>query len=134
MYIQLALINTGLAYNMAYRYSLLIASLMLLSFNCSAAAQLVDPTMPAGYKKPSSTVSSQQLSPTQYEWTLNTTIISPVRKLAIINGKKLSIGEEINGAILMSIEHQQVKLSYENEIITLRLHHSFISQLKSSEE
>jgi len=119
---------------MAYRYSLLIASLMLLSFNCSAAAQLVDPTMPAGYKKPSSTVSSQQLSPTQYEWTLNTTIISPVRKLAIINGKKLSIGEEINGAILMSIEHQQVKLSYENEIITLRLHHSFISQLKSSEE
>lgn len=133
MYIQLALINTGLAYNMAYRYSLLIASLMLLSFNCSAA-QIVDPTMPAGYKKPSSTVSSQQLSPTQYEWTLNTTVISPVRKLAIINGKKLSIGEEINGAILMSIEHQQVKLSYENEIITIRLHHSFISHLKSSKE
>jgi MSHA biogenesis protein MshK len=122
--------NTGLVYNMAYRHSLLLVSLMLISFNCFAV-QLADPTMPAGYKPPSSTITSQ-LAPTQYEWTLNTTVISPSRELAIINGKVLSVGDEINGAILLSIEHQQVKLSYKDDVIILKLHHSFISQLKSS--
>ena len=125
--------STGLVYNMAYRHGLLLVSLVLISFNCSAA-QLVDPTMPAGYQNPSSVTSSQQLPPTEYEWILNTTIISPDRELAIINERILSIGDEINGAILMTIEHQQVKLSYEDEIIILRLHKSFISHLKSSKE
>jgi hypothetical protein len=126
--------NTGLVYNMAYRHSLLLVSLILLSFSCFAASPLADPTMPAGYQPPSSTISSQQPTPTQYEWTLNTTVISPDRELAIINGKVLSVGDEINGATLMTIEHQQVKLSYKNETIRLRLHHSFISQLKSSKK
>ena len=118
---------------MTYQHSLLLASIILLSFN-SYADKLADPTMPAGYQNPSSTISSQQQEPTQYEWILNTTIISPDRKMAIINGRILSIGDEINGATLMTIGHQQVQLSHENEIIMLSLHHSFISQLKSSKK
>lgn len=118
---------------MVYRHSLLLVSLVLLPFN-GFAVQLADPTMPAGYQNPSSSITSQKLAPTRYEWILNTTVISPDRELAIINDRVLSVGDEINGAILLSIEHQQVKLSFENEVITLRLHHSFISQLKSSKK
>lgn len=99
----------------------------------SYADQLVDPTMPDSYKANNSVVMSSQTleaEGSRYEWVLNSTLISPSHKLAIINGKQLNLGDEINGAIVKKIAHQQVMLSYQNEIVTLSLHQSFISQIK----
>jgi len=101
--------------------------------NSWAVEQLSDPTMPAHYKASRLThTSDQSLAAKNYEWVLNSTIISPHLEVAIINGKQLKVGEDINGAVLKRIGHQQVELSYEDQTITLILHHSFISQIKSS--
>jgi len=122
--------NIGLAYKMIYKIQLVLIS--LFSINCFAAEQIVDPTMPAHYKATMIvSTPNQALLPEHYEWVLNSTIISPHLKIAIINGRQLKIGEKINGAELKHIEHQKVELSYQDQIITLLLHHSFISQIKS---
>jgi len=96
------------------------------------AEPLVDPTMPERYKATSNVTSSQILTGSSYEWVLNSTLLSSKQQLAIINGVQLAVGEEINGALVKQINHQQVLLSYQNKIITLSLHKSFISQIKSS--
>ncbi|NOQ94050.1 MAG: hypothetical protein GQ547_05365 [Methylophaga sp.] len=106
---------------------------VLFSLEAWAAEHISDPTMPANYKAAMIVSTSEQsLLPEHYEWVLNSTIISPHLKLAIINGRQLKLGESINGATLKRIEHQQVELSYQEQTITLLLHHSFISQIKSS--
>jgi len=107
--------------------------LTLLTSQCLAADQIADPTMPANYKQAISNNSSQQtLSTIPYEWVLNSTLISPEYKLAIINGKHLKVGETINGAIVKRISYQQVILNYQKKDITLSLQRSFISQIKDS--
>ncbi|MDC9725157.1 MAG: hypothetical protein PSN44_04470 [Gammaproteobacteria bacterium] len=110
-----------------------IAFLVLFSLNGWAIEQIADPTMPANYKAAMIVSTPEQaLLSEHYEWVLNSTIISPHLKLAIINGRQLKLGENINGATLKRIEHQKVELSYQDQTITLLLHHSFISQIKSS--
>jgi len=125
--------NTGLAYKMTYKAHSSAILLALFSFNCWAAEQISDPTMPAHYKvNRVSNGTNEAIVPAQYEWVLNSTLISPHLEVAIINGKQLKIGDEINGAILKKIDHQKVTLQYEKETITLLLHHSFISQINST--
>jgi len=112
---------------------LIITSAIVIS-PCIASDQIADPTMPANYKNNSSLNSSQELTAAiPYEWVLNSTLISPYQKIAIINGKQLKVGEEINQAIIKYITHQQVTLSYQEKIITLSLQKSFISQIKDSQ-
>ena len=104
----------------------------ILCSSFAYAEQLTDPTMPESYRPKSEAVTSSQVTEgASLEWVLNSTLISPRQKVAIINGKQLEIGEEINGATVNKIDHQYVELSYKNEIIILSLHKSFISQIKS---
>jgi hypothetical protein len=107
-------------------YFVLILGLLPL---ISLAEPLVDPTRPASYRAQDS-MQQQITSPTHREWTLDTTIISSYQRLAIINGKKLAIGDDINEATLLNIDHQKVKLRYQGKVITLTLHNSFISKIK----
>jgi len=123
--------NTGLAYNMRVKASYIIILSTLLSLNTWAAEQLSDPTMPPHYKVNQAS-SSVPISASHYEWVLNSTIISPHLKVAIINDRQLKVGEEINGAVVKNISHQKVELVYQKQTITLLLHHSFISQIKST--
>jgi len=124
--------NTGLAYKMIFKTHFIVISLALVSVNCWATEQISDPTMPAHYKvNRTSNISDKPIVPVHYEWVLNSTMISPHLKIAIINGKQLKIGDDINGAIIKQIDHQKVSLRYNEETITLLLHHSFISQIKS---
>ncbi|MBL4638621.1 MAG: hypothetical protein JKY76_04590, partial [Proteobacteria bacterium] len=86
---------------MTYRYILLL-SLFLLNTGLTAA-QLTDPTMPAYYKAKHTAVAdvimpNNSIGPV---WVLNTTLIDPYRKIAIINGQQLVIGDEINEAELV---------------------------------
>jgi len=116
---------------MSYFYSILF-SLVFLNV-CLAETPLVDPTMPADYRAKHS-VSADVIVPDNPEspvWVLNTTLIDPYRKIAIINGQQLLIGDEINGAEVVKISHQSVKLRYQDELITIDLHSSFISKIKS---
>ncbi len=116
---------------MSYLYTSIL-SLFLVSVSV-VAAPLVDPTMPADYKAKHSITADVIIpdSPESPIWVLNSTLIDPYRKIAIINGQQLVIGDEINEAEVIEISHQSVKLRYQNELITINLHRSFISEIKS---
>lgn len=116
---------------MIYFQRIILASIIFFSSH-SYADQLVDPTMPERYKAATNVSSSQTPEGSRYEWVLNSTLISSRQQLAIINGVQLAVGEEINGAVLKQINHQQVTLSYQNKQVILSLHQSFISQIKTA--
>jgi len=116
---------------MSYLYTIVI-SVFLLQVGV-AAAQLIDPTRPAHYQEHNGGIIADILpdDPDSPIWVLNTTLIDPYQKIAIINGQQLVIGDEINEAELVEISHQYVKLRFQGELITIDLHRSFISQIKS---
>lgn len=100
------------------------------SANPAVTEKLVDPTRPIGYSAPKNQVQiQQQASPAEQEWTLNTTLVSPYQKIAMINGKRLKVGDDINGAKVIMIDHQKVDLRREGKLFTIKLHNSFISKI-----
>jgi hypothetical protein len=113
------------------KYFLLLAS---LAPYLAAAEQLNDPTRPVGYSAPVSRNQIEQVSPAKTipEWTLNTTLVSQYQKIAMINGKRLQVGDVISGAEVVKIDHQKVDLLREGKIFTIKLYNSFISEVKSS--
>jgi len=116
---------------MSYLYSTLFSFFCLNV--CAAETPLVDPTMPADFRAKHS-VSADVIVPDNPNapiWILNTTLINPYQKIAIINGQQLFVGDEVNGAEVVKISHQYVKLRYQNELITINLQSSFISKIKS---
>lgn len=129
--IRLALLNTGWGYSMFKHISLLASVLLALLPNVHANDQLADPTMPPGYQHPN----NQQLDLNavghqQPSWILNTTLINSFQKLAIINGTQVSVGDEINGAKVINIDHQMVTLNYQGRVFPIVLHRSFISEIE----
>ncbi len=55
------------------------------------------------------------------QWVLNSILYAPGRKRAIINGRLRAVGERINGARLVAIERDRVRLSSQGQILMLRL-------------
>jgi hypothetical protein len=105
----------------------------LLTCSVSAENKLADPTMPANYKqKTFSTPLTNNTDSTQYEWVLNTTIVSPYQKIAVINGRQFKVGEEVQGAKIIQIAHQRVLLDFKGKKIELLLQRSFISQVNAA--
>lgn len=118
---------------MVYRYFLLLLTLSLSPL--AYADLLVDPTRPAGYQPPVTDKIDTSVpirTAAVKKWILNTTLVSPYQRLAMINGKRVEIGEEINGAELVSIDHQKVQLRYQGKLMTVKLYNSFISNMKPS--
>jgi len=112
------------------RNSILLA-LLTLTHTCVLATSLPDPTMPPEYTSQSSKpVSEQNNSVSQPLWVLNSTLIDPYRELAVINGKQVEVGDEINGATVVAITHQQVELLADKKLIVLSLVKSPIKLFK----
>jgi hypothetical protein len=110
----------------------------ILSFTC-AAAQLTDPTRPSNYSPPTSSVLSgetmQQIAiNTDTIFVLNSTVVAPNYKIAIINDVQFKIGDELSdGSIIKSINYQQVKLlQHDGDLVTLSISKPFINDLKST--
>ena len=114
--------------------SIIMLSITLFSNTLFAVEKLADSTIPANYKQYSYTAPVEQEITTAmpYEWVLNTTIVSPYQKIAIINGLQLKVGEEINGAEIIQISHQHVVLKYKNKKINLLVPRSFISEVNAA--
>ncbi len=115
---------------------LLLLNLAFYSIHCAAFEQLIDPTMPANLnvKTPYIAPVITKKTDSSPKWSLDSTLISPYQMIAIINGKHLTIGDEINGATLVKIDHQRVELLAQNELIVLSLERSFISQLQPTKK
>jgi len=99
------------------------AMLVVLSLSASAAAfaqaSLTDPTRPplAAADADPSGASAARTGPR-----LQSVLISSSRRLAVIDGKTLTLGGEIGGATLTAISETGVTLRRGEEVETLKLH------------
>lgn len=95
------------------------AALLLCVDICSSAAgseALPDPTRPvvlSGERVPSA--DKPKL------WQLTSTLISPQRRVAVINGQVVQVGQAINGAKLLAVEPGSALLSRAGHKIKLKL-------------
>jgi MSHA biogenesis protein MshK len=81
----------------------------------SAESGLVDPTRPAlGVGAVSAPADGGAL-------TLQSTLISPRRRVAVINGRSYTVGERVDGARILAIEPYAVRLDTAQGGRTLRL-------------
>lgn len=81
----------------------------------AAHADLTDPTRPPDYQPPANSATAAQ------PWVLTSTLISPSRRLAVINGRVYAPGDVVGGARIMAIEPYAVRLSKAGRTFTLRL-------------
>ena len=83
-----------------------LAALAALAITESALAQLADPTRPPNLSGlPFGTELVVPSGPV-----LQSIVLSPVRRLALIDGKLIGIGDRVGGATLVAIEFDSVRL------------------------
>ena len=83
------------------------------------AAQLVDPTQPAEYVAVPGSAAAVSLVPSGP--ILQSTIVSPQRKSAVISGKPVKIGDTYEGSTIVDIMPYEVRMSRGGRETTLRL-------------
>ena len=71
------------------------------------ASELSDPTRPTPLH------GERRAAPQQPTWTLNSTLVSEDRRVAIINGRAVGVGDQINGARVVRVEQGAVWLEYQ---------------------
>ena|SRR3990167_6073284 len=98
--------------------------LLLVSFSgCihCACAQLVDPTRPAGYV---------EMTPSRFTaWELTAILISPERRVAVINSQPVQVGDQLLGETVIAIEPNTVQLEGADGTMTLFLLDKTIQQV-----
>jgi len=100
------------------KMSIIFTVLMTVFCQISVAEVLKDPTRPPNYQQKAGIAVGTNAAP---KWVLTSTLISPARRLATINGQTLSVGERIGGARVLSIEAARVALMDGNKEIVLEL-------------
>ena len=90
----------------------LLAGLVCALSVTSAAAEIIDPTRPGGAPVVAHTAPARGLQ---------STLISAERKLAVIDGKRVGIGDSIGGASVVEIGQYHVVLKRGMERSTLKL-------------
>ena len=95
----------------------------------SVYAQLNDPTLP-----PNVSTVVNQTTDSAASWQLSSILVSPQRRVAIINGKSVQPGEILSGAKVLSISETGVKLKHRGEIIQLRLFPANVKMLHGKQK
>lgn len=90
----------------------LLAGLICALSVASAAAEMIDPTRPGGAPVMGHTAAARGLQ---------STIVSAERRLAVIDGKRVGIGDKIGGASVVEIGPYHVVLKRGMERSTLKL-------------
>lgn len=92
--------------------------LAIASWNAMAAAALTDPTRPMDFATGSAAPSTPAHPAAPV---LQSTLVSPDRKSAIISGKTVKIGDKFRGAVVTDITAYEVRLSQGGRETSLRL-------------
>ena len=95
-----------------------IAGLVLALSNLPAAADtLSDPTRPMSFSAAGASPGSvEPLGPV-----LQSTVVSPLRRSAVISGRTVKLGDSIDGAIVVDIQPYEVRLRRGQRETTLRM-------------
>lgn len=95
-----------------------------------ANAELPDPTRPANYivetEEPVFVEVFNEDTNEQLSWKLQAVRISDKDKTAIINGKLVRIGDEINHAKIVEIKSQSVVIDHEDKKLIVRLFNNLV--------
>lgn len=75
-----------------------------------------DPTQPMGRAATSRAAPSRPAGPV-----LQSTLVSPQRRLAVISGKQVRVGDTVNGAVVTEISQYEVRIRQGGRETTLRL-------------
>ena len=105
----------GLVFNLNRIIVVSLSSLLMVS--SFVQAQLDDPTRPANIVAGSVLLTDEVAA----SWDLSSILISPQRRVAIINGNTVQAGEILAGAKVLRINETNVKLKYRGEVIVLKL-------------
>jgi hypothetical protein len=101
--------------------------LLLLVPTLLPAQALRDPTRPPGdYLPPSLIVEAtteleEETDEEMFDWRLEATFTSSLRRRALISGITVTVGDEIGGAVVTNIGPGRVELNYKGEVIGLPL-------------
>ena len=99
------------------RYAaMLLASLCLASASAAIAEGLRDPTRP-----PFGSGKSVSAKYNPSGWNLQSVLIAPERRYAIINGEVVALGGSVGGAELVAVAAERVTLRTRDGLRTLRL-------------
>ncbi len=80
---------------------------------------LADPTRPAAALGSGAGGGAAASGPAK--WTLTSTLIAPHRRVAVINGRVMQVGQKIDGAELVAVESGSVLLRRAGQRIELKL-------------
>lgn len=97
---------------------LAIFALLLFAGDVTAQSGLGDPTRPTSLAEPDG---ARTRAAAQPRWRLQSTLISDDRKVAVINGRTVAPGEQIDGATLLEIRGDGVTLQQDGQKLVLRL-------------
>jgi len=101
--------------------TLLMLSLPLLLL--LTAAQAADPTRPPTQAEIEAWLRGGQVessaAPTVFQ--LQSVLLSSQRRIAIINGERVSVGDEIDGAIVAAIDAGRVILDHDGKTLSLSI-------------
>ena len=99
-------------------FTTILVAAGLLAAQPLVTLALRDPTLP-----PRAPQTDPDKAPqAQATWELTSILISPERRIAVINGKSLQVGQSIAGARVLSIDPHKVVLRHGSRQITLPLH------------
>jgi len=85
----------------------------------SAAAQVSDPTRPPSTEELAAWRSQPEATTTR--WRLQSVLISGQRRIAVINGKRAAVGQEVESAVVRAIEPTHAIIETEEETLKLSI-------------
>lgn len=88
------------------------------------AGALIDPTRPAGLEH----APPKRTQPARHGWRLDSTLVAPDRRVAVINGQHVSEGETVDGARVIEIRQLDVLIQGAGRRMTLQLLPDIVQQ------
>lgn len=107
-----------------YMKNLRMLVLLLAVSTVSRGQSMSDPTRPPGGIDPNTGIASPSVS-SGGGLVLQSVLISPQRRLAVIGGETVKLGSRIGGAVVVKIEEGQVTLREGQELKKLKLYAGF---------
>jgi hypothetical protein len=99
--------------------------LLVMALALPAQAALNDPTRPPVAATVHAPAVRADRGP---RWVLNSTLVSPARRTAVINDRVVAVGDRVGGAVVVDIQSAAVRLRARGRELTLVMLHNNVKQ------
>lgn len=100
------------------RFKLIAIAVLLCGAVMPLQAELNDPTRPPSVGKVTASSGSTKRAKGP-RWVLSSTLVSPQRRSAVINDRVVAKGDKVDGALVLAIEPNKVRLRARGRELTL---------------